>query len=101
MEFFARVGYEGIEEDALGTCAMAFMVAVLAAAAGGETDVDPVGGPIAMSGKAGGIDEGLGQQGLDAVGGRPIGGDLSQGKRQHMGGQVLDAHVGQDQEARV
>ena len=92
----------------MGLTPMAFVMAIHTAAARGETHVNPVGGPIAMSGiagrtagKAGGIDEGLGQQGLDAVGGHPIGGDLPQGKRQHMGGQVLDAHVGQDQEARI
>ena len=101
MEFFARVGYKGIKEDAFGAYPMAFVMAIHTAAARGEADIDPVGSTVAMASKAGGIDEGLGQQGLDAVGGHPIGGDLPQGKRQHMGGQVLDAHVGQDQEARI
>lgn len=66
------VGHEGIEPDPLGACPMAEVMAILTAAPGGEAHVDPVGGPVAMSGKAGGIDEGLGQEGLDAVGDCPI-----------------------------
>ena len=61
---------------------MACVLAILTAAARGEADVNPVGGPVTMpgiagrtAGKTGGIDEGLGQEGVDAVGGRPIGGD--------------------------
>ena len=83
----AGVGHEGIEPDPLGACPMAEVMAILIAAARGEAHVDPVGGP---SGKAGGIDEGLGQEGTDAVGGRPITDDSTQGECEHLAGEVFD-----------
>ena len=54
---------------------MACVLAVFTAAADGETDINPVGYAVTMPGEASGVDKGLGQEGLNAVGGRPIGGD--------------------------
>ena len=69
------IGHERIEPYPLAVGPMAFVTAIHTATARGKTDVDPVGYTVTMSGKARGIDEGLGQEGPDAVGGHPIGGD--------------------------
>ncbi len=100
-ESLSDVGYEGIEPYPLRAYPMACVLAVFTAAARGETDIDPVGSPIAMSGKAGGVDQGLGQEGLNAVSGGPVGDDLPQGARQHMAREIGNMHMGQDQEAGV
>ncbi len=54
---------------------MACVLAVFTAAARGETDINPVGYAVTMPGEASGVDQGLGQEGAYAVGGRPIGGN--------------------------
>ena len=81
-ESLPDVGYERIEPYPLGAYPMACVLAIPTAAAGGEADINPVGYAVAMAGIAGrtageasGIDEGLGQEGLNAIGGRPIDGD--------------------------
>ena len=74
-ESLADVGHERVEPYPLGACPMAEVLAILTAAAGGETDINPVGYAVTMAGEAGGVDKGLGQEGLNAVGGRPIAGN--------------------------
>ena len=76
------VGYQRVEPYPLRACPMACVLAIFTAASRGEADINPVGGPVTMPGIAGrtageasGVDKGLGQEGVDAVGGRPIGGD--------------------------
>ena len=80
---------------------MACVLAVFTATARGETDINPVGGPITMARETGGVDQGLGQQGLNAVSGGPVGDDLPESTRQYMACEVGNMHMGQNQEAGV
>ncbi len=67
------IGKKRVEQHAFWACAMAFMKAILAASSGGLAYVNPVGCPIAVSGKLCWVDERFDQIGTDAVGGFPIG----------------------------
>src|SRR5712691_3251862 len=64
-------GVEGVEVDVFDGQRVG-VVAVEFAAAGGASDVDPVGGAVAGAGEAGGFDEGFDEDGGVAVGGLPV-----------------------------
>ena len=81
-KFLPDVGRQRVEPYPFGACPMACVLAVCAAAAGGEADINPVGYGVTMAGIAGRmageaseVDKGLGQKRLDTVGGRPVDGD--------------------------
>jgi hypothetical protein len=83
MSLLSDVGREQTESYLLGAHPITEVLAILAAAAGGEPEINPVGYAVTMPGIAGrtageasGVDTGLGQKRLNAVGGRPIDGDL-------------------------
>ena len=76
------------------------MIAVLAAAAPGQADLDPVGRAIDRA-RTRGLDVGLHQPRRDAVALPPVGRDAARQKAQRVRGQVLHHHPGHDQEAAV
>lgn len=77
------------------------MVPIVAAAAGGQANIDPVSGTLAGPGEAPGVDQGLGEPGRQPVARLPVAGYPAQGPPQDMTRQIWHADPEQDHRKRL
>jgi hypothetical protein len=96
----AEVPAQGPHVDRLGRHAQT-VPHVVAAAARGLSDQQPVGGPVAGAAEAAQVHERLGQEDPMPVAPLPVLGQLPQGQPQHMAGQMRNPHPWRNQEAHV
>ena len=80
---------------------MPLVLAILTTTTGGEAHVDAVGGTIAVAGKARAVHQGFNEPGAEAVGAFPVLRSGAQEQRQHMAGEMRNAHPGESQKATV
>jgi hypothetical protein len=91
---------EGIEEN-LFNVTLDILIAIHAATSLGGADMNPVCGAIASAGVALGVDKRFEQQGTNAIGLKPIVGELMDDKREDFAGELLNLDPGKDKKSAV